>query len=141
MNNHCIYMCRICLNPTLYTYCWLRSTCVDQFLHGTPFFRYHVCLMKFEFLSTTANQGTTIQIENLFIVNKTDKFNVSAFRNTQTHCQRPSQRGERSNPSRVQILVFWTLKSRMYRTPLKGFGQSNSLDETLLRVSLPKNSW
>ena len=125
MNNHCIIiMCRICLHPALYIIILLAM--FRSISAWIPFFRNHVFLINFEFLSTTANQGTIIQIENLFIVNKIDKYNVSAFRNTQTHCQRPSQRGERSNPSRVQILDFWTLKSRIDRTPLKGLYRTYS---------------
>ena len=65
-----------------------------------------------EFLSTTVNQGTIIRIENIIIVNKIDKFNVSGFRNTQAHSQRSSQCGERPNQSRAQILDFWTSISR-----------------------------
>ena len=117
MNNHCIYICRTRLNQTLYTYCWLCSTSVGQFQH--VFFWKSCILMKFEFLSTTVNQGTIIRIENIFIVNKIDKFNVSGFRNTQAHSQRSSQCGERSNQSHMQILDFWTLISRIDSTPLR----------------------
>ena len=74
--------------------------------------------MNFEFLSTTFNQGTIIWIENIIIVNKIDKSDVSGFQNTQAHSQRSSQCGERSNQSRVQILDFWTLISRIDSTPL-----------------------
>ena len=77
-----LHMCRICLYQTLYIHCWLCSTCVDQFLHGNPFFINHAFLMNFEFLSTTVNQGTITRIKKQFIVNKINKFNISGFRNT-----------------------------------------------------------
>ena len=64
--------------------------------------------------------STIIRIENIIIVNKMDKFNVSGLRNTQAHSQRSSQCGERSNQSHVQILDFWTLISRIDSTPLSG---------------------
>ena len=48
----------------------------------TQFLKISYILMNFEFLSTTVNQGASIHIENLFIVNKIDKYNVSGFRNT-----------------------------------------------------------
>ena len=103
-NNHC--MCRICLNQTLYTYCWLCSTCVGHFQHGKHVFWKSCILMKFEFLSTVVNQGTIIRIENLFIVNKIDKFNVSGFRNTQARFQRTSKSREPFDLMHVQIHVF-----------------------------------
>ena len=74
--------------------------------------------MNFEFLSTTINQCTSIQIENLFIVNNINKINYSWFKNIQAHCQRTSERWERSDQRRMQIHDFRTLISRMYRTPL-----------------------
>ena len=63
-----------------------------KFCMETRFFINHAFLMNFEFLSTTVNQGTIIRIENIIIVNKIDKFNVSGFRNTQAHSQRTSER-------------------------------------------------
>ena len=124
MNNH--YIC---------VEYWLCSTCVSQFLNGNPLFGNHVFLMNFEFLSTTFNQGTIIRKENMIIVNKINKFNVSWFRNTQAHSQRSSQCGERSNQSHVQILDFWTLISRIDSTPLKTVFQFTALRK------LPKSFW
>ena len=75
--------------------------------------------MKFEFLSTVVNQGTIIRIENLFIVNKIDKLNVSGFRNTQARFQRTSKSREPFDLGHVQIHDFLTLICRIDRTPLK----------------------
>ena len=48
-----------------------------NFCMETRFFRNHAFLMNFEFLSTTFNQGTIIRKENMIIVNKINKFNIS----------------------------------------------------------------
>ena len=117
MNNHYICVEYVCINCTDVVgsdlLVWVN------FCMETRFFINHSFLMNFEFLSTTFNQGTIIWIENIIIVNKIDKFNVSGFRNTQAHSQRSSQCGERSNQSHVQILDFWTLISRIDSTPLR----------------------
>ena len=83
------------------------------------FFWKSCILMKFEFLSTVVNQGTIIRIENIFIVNKIDKFNVSGFRNTQARFQRTSKSREPFDLRHVQIHDFLTLICRIDRTPLK----------------------
>ena len=111
MNNHCICVEYVCIRHCTYYVVGSVLLVWANFCMETRFFINHAFLMNFEFLSTTVNQGTIIRIENIFIVNKIDKFNVSGFRNTQAHSQRSSQCGERSNQSRVQILDFWTLIS------------------------------
>ena len=118
MNNHYICVEYVCIKHCTYVVGSVLLVWVN-FCMETRFFRNHVFLMNFEFLSTTFNQGTIIWIENIIIVNEIDEFNVSGFRNTQAHSQRSSQCGERSNQSRVQILDFWTLISRIDSTPLK----------------------
>ena len=119
MNNHYIFVEYVCIKHCIYYVVGSVLLVWVNFCMETRFFRNHAFLMNFEFLSTTFNQGTIIRKENMIIVNKINKFNVSWFRNTQAHSQRSSQCGERSNQSHVQILDFWTLKSRIDRTPLK----------------------
>ena len=114
MNNHYFCVEYVCIRHCTYWYYVVGS--VGQVLHGNPFF-YKSWI--FEFLSTTFNQGTIIRKENMIIVNKINKFNVTWFRNTQANSQRSSQCGERSNQSHVQILDFWTLISRIDSTPLR----------------------
>ena len=111
MNNHYICVEYVCIRHCTYVVGSVLLVWVN-FCMETRFFRNQAFLMNFEFLSTTFNQGTIIWIENIIIVNKIDKFNVSGFRNTQAHSQRSSQCGERPNQSRAQILDFWTSISR-----------------------------
>ena len=122
MNNHYFCVEYVCIRHCTYWYYVVGSVLLVwvNFCMETRFFRNHAFLMNFEFLSTTFNQGTIIRKENMIIVNKINKFNISWFRNTQAHSQRSSQCGERSNQSHMQILDFWTLISRIDSTPLSG---------------------
>ena len=113
-------MCRIIFMFEFYIvhillalFCLCGSTSVWK-----PVFWKSCILLKFVFLSTVTSQGIIIRIENIFIVNKIDNFNVSRFRNTQAHLQRISKSREPFDLRHVQIHDFFTLICRIERTPL-----------------------
>ena len=100
VNNKHLYV----IQDVLSQMCWQKfGFCIE-----VVFLRYRI-FTNFEILSTTVHRGSIIQKEIVFIVNKIEKFNVSWFRNTQTHCQRTCERSERSNWRGMQIHDFRTI--------------------------------
>ena len=77
MNNHYIFVEYVCIKHCIYYVVGSVLLVWVNFCMETRFFRNQAFLMNFEFLSTTFNQGTIIRKENMIIVNKINKFNVS----------------------------------------------------------------
>ena len=72
--------------------------------------------MKFEFLSTVVNQGTIIRIENIIIVNKIDKFNISGFETPRLIPNGPlsTENGPIEDAYKFTILIWLSIHNICY---------------------------
>ena len=74
-----------------------------------PEFLFFAFRWNLNFCQQFSTKVPIIWIENIFIVNKIDNFNVSGFRNTQAHLQRISKSREPFDLRHVQIHDFFYL--------------------------------